>query len=149
MASVTFRVGVIVERRPATSQWAEYSWRVAQVLVDSPDIPAGTVLREEGGIRSVFVGNTELELHSIESVNYRDNLNSGQPNLWIVLKAGQGCTEIDLLAVLADPAEGEAMSEAGDLIVEMVPMPAPLAAEAARFVAEHYVEQRFIKRIRE
>ncbi|MFC5068694.1 DUF3305 domain-containing protein [Flaviflagellibacter deserti] len=149
MASVAFKVGVIVERHPAVTQWADYSWRVSQVLVEPPEIPIGTVLKNEAGVLSLFAGYAEVEFHSVESGNYRDNLASGQPSLWVVLEAGETPGEIDLVAVLADPAEGEAMTEAGDLIVEAVPMPASLAAELVIFVAQHHVEQVFVKRIRD
>lgn len=149
MASKAFRVGVVVERRPAATQWADYSWRVSEVLNDPPEIPAGTVLRDEAGVLSLFAGQAELEFHSVETGNYRDNLASGRPILWVILQAGATPASLDLVAVHADPAEGEAMTEAGDLIVEAAPMPASLAAELATFVAQHHVEQVFVKRIRD
>ena len=46
----------------------------------------------------------------------------------------------------ADPAEGEAMTEAGVNLVEAVPMPEPMQEMIAAFVAEHHVEQAFVKR---
>jgi len=55
----------------------------------------------------------------------------------------------ELLAVTADPAEGEAFTDAGNNLVETVPMPANVLAAVARFVAEHHVERPFVKRLRQ
>ena len=54
-----------------------------------------------------------------------------------------------LPSVTADPAEGEAMTETGEQIVESVPMPKPMQDAIAAFVAEHHVEQAFVKRKRD
>ncbi len=49
----------------------------------------------------------------------------------------------------ADPAEGEAFTDAGGNLVEAVPMPASIAEIVERFVAEHRVERPFVKRRRD
>ena len=49
----------------------------------------------------------------------------------------------------ADPAEGEAMTEAGNDLVETVPMPKAIQEAVANFVAEHHVERTFTKRKRD
>jgi hypothetical protein len=51
--------------------------------------------------------------------------------------------------VTADPAEGEAMTEAGNNIVESIAMPDAIREQVAAFVAEHHVEQVFVKRQRD
>ena len=43
----------------------------------------------------------------------------------------------------------EAMTEAGNNIVEPVPMPQPIAELVAAFVGEHHVERQFFKRKRD
>jgi hypothetical protein len=55
----------------------------------------------------------------------------------------------DLLFVTADPAEGEALTGAGNDLVEPVPMPAPIIEILKSFIAEHPVQQSFFKRQRE
>ncbi len=47
--SLRLPVGVVVERRPATSPWADWVWKPAAVLLDLPEVPPWTLLREEGG----------------------------------------------------------------------------------------------------
>jgi hypothetical protein len=54
-----------------------------------------------------------------------------------------------LFAVTADPAEGESFTQAGDDIVEVLTMPASVRAAVEAFVAEHHVEQPFVKRKRD
>ena len=54
-----------------------------------------------------------------------------------------------LLTVTADPAEGEAMTEAGNDLVETVPMPRAIQEAVAAFVSEHHVEREFSKRKRD
>jgi len=51
--------------------------------------------------------------------------------------------------VTADPAEGEAMTETGVNVVESVAMPKPIQESIVTFVAEHHVEQEFVKRKRD
>jgi hypothetical protein len=51
--------------------------------------------------------------------------------------------------VTADPAEGEAWTEAGSDLVDVVPMPEPVHAAIDAFIAEHHVEQPFHKRERD
>ena len=54
-----------------------------------------------------------------------------------------------LLAVTADPAEAEALTDAGSDLVEPVPMPAAIAEAINDFIARHHVERPFFKRRRE
>jgi hypothetical protein len=55
----------------------------------------------------------------------------------------------ELLTVTADPAEGEAFTDAGSNLVEAVPMPPEIADIVGRFVATHHVERPFVKRQRD
>jgi hypothetical protein len=51
--------------------------------------------------------------------------------------------------VTADPAEGEAFTDAGNDLVETVPMPPAIIGSIGDFIAEHHVERPFVKRRRE
>ena len=55
----------------------------------------------------------------------------------------------EIFAVTADPAEGEAFTEAGSDLVDVVPMPQSVRAVIDGFVAEHHVERPFHKRKRD
>ena len=81
--------------------------------------------------------------------NYRDNLASGAPALWVVLRESGTEPPYQVYLVTADPAEGEAMTETGSDLVETVPMPDAIRDRLAAFVAEHHVEHAFVKRKRD
>jgi hypothetical protein len=84
-----------------------------------------------------------------ETENYRGNLMSGAPLLWVVLRPSEAKMPYALLLVTADPAEGEAMTEAGNDLVDTVPMPEAIQQAVADFVAEHHVDRAFSKRQRD
>jgi hypothetical protein len=148
-ALVSIPVGVVVERHKAASLWLDFVWRPVSVLEGVPSAPSWTVLREEGGVTTFYAGPGVIELHRTETANYLSNLRSDAPSLWIVLRPADRDPPYDVLAVTADPAEGEAMTEAGNDLVETVPMPSAIAEVLDAFLLEHHVERPFFKRQRD
>ena len=141
-------VGVVVERRKAISAWVDFLWRPVSVFVGSPSAAPWTPLAAEAETTLFFAGEAVIELHRTETINYRDNLASGAPALWVALQPVASERPYEILAVTADPAEGEALTDAGNNLVEAVPMPPEIAEVVVRFVAEHHVERPFLKRQR-
>ena len=142
-------VGVVVERSKGMSEWAPFLWRPVSVLTGVPDTPAWTKLSEDGERVRFYAGAADIELHRTETPYYRDNLASGAPLLWVALRPTDGEPPYKLLAVTADPAEGESFTQAGDDLIDTVPMPEGIQDALDRFVAEHHVEQPFVKRKRD
>lgn len=142
-------VGLIVERWAPVSQWGSITWRPSQVLTTVPDAAPWTPLGRNPQREQFFAGTAVIELFSTETTNYRDNLLSAAPKLWVVLRPSGDEPPVDVVAVTADPAEGEAFTEAGSDVVDTVDMPAEVAAEVAAFVTEHHVERVFEKRKRD
>lgn len=142
------RVGVVVERRKATSSWVDFLYRPVSVLEGVPAAPPWTQIGAEGELTTFYAGDAVIELHRTETANYRENLASGAPRLWVILRPGSGEVGLDLLFVTADPAEGEALTGAGNDLVESVPMPDYIRQIVDDFIAEHHVEQAFFKRER-
>jgi hypothetical protein len=70
-----------------------------------------------------YVGAAAIELYRTETDHYRSNLDSGAPSVWIALRPTGAEPPYALFAVTADPAEGESFTQAGDDLVEAVPMP--------------------------
>lgn len=145
----TISVGVLVERSKSASQWADFHWRPAGVLTGVPDVPAWTKLSDNGERAMFYAGAAQIELYRTETANYRDNLRLETPLVWIILRPVEGDPPYELASVTADPAEGEAMTETGTNLVEAVVMPKPMQEAIAAFVAEHHVEQVFVKRKRD
>ena len=141
-------VGVVVERRKAKSAWADVLWRPVSVFAGTPAAAPWTPLGADDGVTLFYAGEAVIELHRTETTNYRDNLASGTPSLWVNMRPTASEPPYELLAVTADPAEGEAFTDAGSNLVEAVPMPPDIADVVDRFVAEHHVERPFVKRQR-
>jgi hypothetical protein len=142
-------VGVVVARRKAASQWIDFTWAPVSVLHGVPDTEPWTVLHSEGDTTTFYAGRAEIALHRSDTGLYRDNLATGAPSLWVVLRPTETDPPYELFGVTADPSEGEAMTEAGNNIVESVSMPPSIQEIVAAFIAEHHVERQFFKRKRE
>jgi uncharacterized protein DUF3305 len=142
-------VGVVVERRKAQSPWIDFTWKPVAVLAGLPDAAPWTRLSEDGDGATFYAGTAEVELHRTETGNYRDNLGSGAPKLWVALRPTGVDPPYEIFAVTADPSEGEAWTESGSDLVDVVPMPDALRATVDAFVTEHHVERPFYKRKRD
>jgi hypothetical protein len=147
-ALVHIPVGVIVERRKARSPWIDFLWRPVSVLVGTPAATPWTALNETPDATLFYAGAAEIELHRTETTYYRDNLTSNAPSLWVALRPVASEPPFEILTVTADPAEGEALTDAGNNVVEAVPMPAEIGETIRQFLAEHHVEKPFVKRRR-
>jgi len=88
-------------------------------------------------------------MHRTETASYRDNLATGSPALWVVLRETGAEPPYALYLVTADPAEGEALTGAGNDLVATVPMPDSIKEAVSSFITEHHVERSFIKRQRD
>jgi hypothetical protein len=141
-------VGVVVERRRADSPWIDFVWRGTGVLPGEPEMRPWTIIQEQEGTTLFYAGGTTVDLYRSETARYRDNLGSGAPSVWIVLTPSESAWPYAVSAVTADPAEGEAFTEAGANLVEVVPMPKVLHQAIEDFIGEHHVEAEFVKRER-
>lgn len=145
----TLTVGVVVERRRGVTPWSNFIWRPVAVLVGEPEAEAWSKLGDDGTRTTFYAGTAKIELHRSEADNYRGNLERENPSLWVALRPTGAEPPYELFAVTADPAEGEALTEAGDDLIEAVPMPAAVKDVVAAFVSEHHVGHTFVKRKRD
>ncbi len=146
MSSARLSVGVVVERYKGRSPWADFIWRPISALAGETTAAPWSVLADDGETTTFYAGSAIIDLHKTETANYRNNLATGSPMLWVVLRQTEGDPPYRVFTVTADPAEGEAMTEAGSDLVEQVPMPEPVRAALEAFIAEHHVERPFHKR---
>jgi hypothetical protein len=147
--SLLLPVGVLVERRPAASRWADHVWRAVEVLEDAPEVPDWTVLREEAGRTLFFAGRAEVALHPTDTANYKHNLEAERPLVWVVLRPGETPAGLLLQAVTVDPGEAHVHADVGNDLVESLAMPSGLRATTEAFVARHHKERGFWKRRRD
>lgn len=145
----TIPIGVLVERSKSMNQWSEFYWRAVGVLAGQPETVAWTKLSDDGERATYYAGTADIELYRTETTYYRSNLESGAPALWVALRAADGDPPFTVSAVTADPSEGESLTETATDLVEQVPMPESIQQTIADFVAQHHVEQPFVKRKRD
>ena len=79
-------VGVVVDRIKATSPLADYLWRPSAVLPGEPAAAPWTLLAEDYQRACFFAGSTEITLYRSDTGDYRANLATGTPALWVVLR---------------------------------------------------------------
>ena len=147
-AQAKIAVGVVVERRKAQSPWIDFTWQPVTVLSGQPETAPWTLLSQDGERATFYAGAADIELYRTETNNYRDNLASTAPMLWVALRPTSVEPPYENIAVTADPAAGEAWTEAGTDLVDVVPMPQLVRTLIDAFVAEHHVERVFHKRAR-
>jgi hypothetical protein len=142
-------IGLVVERRAASGEWGQVAWAPVTVFVQAPDVAAWTPLGSTASATRFYAGQATVSLYSTETANYIDNLATGEPKLWVVLRAAGDTPPIDVVAVTADPSEGEAFTEPGIDNVNVIDMPPEMAAHIAQFIQAHHVEHVFEKRKRD
>jgi hypothetical protein len=147
--TVRVRVGVVVERRPAVTPWAEHAWQPREVLEDFPDAPPWTALREEAGRTLFLAGAAEVALHPTDTDNYIHTLEQDPPRIWVVLRPVEAAPGLALHCVTVDAGEAQLYAESGSDILEALPMPPGLRLLLERFVAEHHRTREFHKRKRD
>ena len=143
-------VGVVVERQRIDNPWVEARWTVIGVLPGVPDLAPWSVLEQSGDHTRYYAGAGEIALHPTEAENYKDNLDSARPSIYVILRPGGDAPGMRLLSVTVDPGEVDAHSDAaGNDLMEALPLPPHVAAWMQDFVARHYVHRPFYKRQRD
>lgn len=145
-ASIRIPVGVVLERSKASSPWIDFLWKPVAVLPGEPEAAPWTKLKEDTDHATFYAGRVDIEFHSSDTASYRDNLSTGEPVLWVVLRPTDTEPPFEVVCVTADGSEGESYTAAGSDIVEAVPMPDAIRTALDTFVFEHHVERPFYKR---
>lgn len=147
--SIRIPVGVVAERRPGATPWAEHAWLAREVLEDAPALPPWTVLREEAGRTLFFAGIAEVALHPTDTDNYIHNLQQESPRIWVVLRPVAEAPGYRLQTATVDAGEAQLYAESGSDLLESLPIPPGLRAILEAFVAEHHKQREFHKRKRD
>lgn len=147
--SIRLPVAVLAERRPGVTPWAEHAWSVVEVLEEIPPVAPWSVLREDAGRTLYFAGSAEIALYPTDTDNYIHNLQQERPNVWVVLRPTEDAPGFRLHAATVDAGEAHIFTEAGDDLVEALPLPPGLRLVMERFIAEHHRDRSFHKRRRD
>lgn len=147
-ATVTVELGVVVERRKATSPWQDWLWRPVAVVSGLAAAEDWRLLVEGPGWTRWLAGTRTLELHRKETLDYKLALSAEPPQLYVVLRRSDGEPPWRPFLVTASPFEAQAYAEPGEDVVEAVAMPEPVVALVQAFVERHHVDEPFLKRRR-
>jgi hypothetical protein len=142
-------VGIIAERQPVDSPWADHRWRVTEVLPGPAQVEPWTVLADAAEGRRYFAGNAELLLFPLETESLKANIEGPAPAVYVFLRQAAAAPGMVLLGATVDAGEAGAHVDTGSDVVEAVAMPDGIAAWVAAFVAENHVERQSFKRRRE
>lgn len=141
-------VWVVAERRQSGNPWQSEQWTVAAVQSGRPQTEPWTELTRGRGWTRYFLGCTEIQLFRTETENYLFNIEGAFPAIYVILRRG-GANGVELLGATVDPGEIDAHSDAGDDLIEALPLPPDIAARMRAFIAAHHKEQPFLKRRRD
>lgn len=142
-------IGLVLERRELGGEWGGVAWRPITIFADAPEVAPWTPLGGSKAGMRFYAGAFPISVYSTDTANYRDNLSSAAPKLWVVMRREEAEPPVTVLLVTADPAEGEGNTEAGNNIVETIDMPVEIAGAIAAFIAANHVERPVIKRRRD
>ena len=143
-------LGVVIAHEKIDHPWQEYAWRPVSVFLGAPEIADWRELRRDATATHYHAATLPLELHPKEAMGYAANLETGEPLVYVVLRqGGDSGKPIDVGVVTASPYDAEVYGYDSSEIVGTVAMPAPLIELLEAFVAEHHVEEPFVKRQRQ
>jgi hypothetical protein len=139
-----FQIGVVVAKRKLKSIWQDHMFIAHSLLPVPPDTPQGADLGVIGDDTLTYGGAHEIRIFTGETGHYRDNLNSGDPSVWVAVN-NEGVVTV----VAVDPYEGEALVTNNlDDVIERLPMPLNIQEQLIEFYDKHHVEHVFVKRKR-
>jgi hypothetical protein len=149
--NLSIPLGVVIAHEKIDHPWQEYVWRPVSVFLHAPEISRWRELRRGPGFVHYHAATLPLELHRKETLGYQANLAEPTPSVYVVLreKLEGGDEPIAVHLVTASPHEAEAYGLASEEMVGSVAMPEPLIALVEAFMAEHHIEEPFMKRQRQ
>lgn len=140
-------VAVIMEKRPSSHVWIDYSYNAIGVVSSQQ---AGeetmTLIHSENGVERYLLSGLSLRLHEDECESYYHNLMSPQPGCFIVANATEDANEMPtpyLVSLSFD--EVHAYLE-GDEQVYAVEIPPELYKWTEAYILTHYVAIKKTKR---
>lgn len=147
---LSISLGVVIARDRIDHPWQEYAWRPVSVFLSAPAISQWRELRRDAKSVHYHAATLPLELHAKECMGYRANLDTGAPLVYVVLRpTNAGDPPMEVAAITGSPHDAEVYGyDGGNEIVGGVAMPEPLVELMQAFVAEHHVEEPFVKRQR-
>lgn len=147
---VSRQFGVVLQRRPAVSKWADWVWSVAEIVPDAPATGGWREIGRDGDIVRYMNAPFTVTLHYKMVEAYDSNIETGQPAIWAALAENDAADPPwRVIGVTVDPYQAQSWQEAGEGLVERLALPADAVAWMARFLKEIPEAPAFRKRRRD
>ncbi|MCW5584702.1 MAG: DUF3305 domain-containing protein [Chromatiales bacterium] len=141
-----FPVSVILERRPATSQWVDHVWNAVGITVGRhAESAEAQLVRDEAGTSCYLVGGLEVALFADECESYYYNLVSDNPRAFVLAHAIDDNDQPRPFKVSMSFDEAHAYLE-GDDQVYAVDVPPELYRWTEAYVIANYFPEKKRKR---
>ena len=142
-------VAVVMEKRPSSHPWAQYSYDAVGVVVRAAGGTEGSSrIFADDGVEQYLVSGLSLRLYPDECESYYHNLMSPQPGCYVVADQPDDASRMPTpLLVSLSFDEAHAYLE-GDRQVYSVPIPPELYRWSEAYVLTHYVAEKKVKRKR-
>jgi hypothetical protein len=141
MTLMRFPVSVILQRIPLASRWVSERWEPVAVepALDAVTAAGPVQVAGEGAESRWRFGGHAIELHKSEAEGYFLNTSSPEPKVFVMWRpTDDGATPpIRPEVVTVSYNEAARLMDGGER-VDAVPMPVPILAWLAPFVALHY-----------
>jgi hypothetical protein len=136
-------------RSSGVTRWAKWSWKATAVFPGAGEAD-WKLLRSAGDVSEFHAATREMWLYVSDTEAYVHELETDTPSVYVVLRPDPDVepSGLEVVQVTASPYEAQDYCDSGEEVVEKVPMPPAILAEVQAFVAEHHVEEPFVKRRR-
>lgn len=142
--------GVVLERKPSVSRWADWTWKVVAIIPDAPATGGWSELEREGESVRYMIAPFAVTLHYKMVETYDANLESSEPSIWAALEEDSSQDPPwKVRGVTLDPYQAQSWQEAGEGLVEKLPMPPETLAWFAGFLKQVPEAPAFRKRRRD
>lgn len=144
-------VGIVVRRSPGVTRWAKWAWKIVAVIPGAG--PAEwRELRREGEVVDYHAATLTLEIWSSDTEGYLHTLSGQRPGVTVVMQPDtrpEAQMPWRASHVTVSAYEGQDYGDAGEALLEIVPMPEAMIGWLQAFVDAHHVEEAFVKRRRD
>ena len=144
-------LGIVLRKTPGVTRWAKWNWKVVAVLPGAGQ-ECWRELRRDGDAVEYHAATVPLELWRTDTEAYLTELSTRAPSIYVVMRKPveqDAEHELDIVLATVSPYDAQDYADNGEDIVELVPMPEGLIALIQKFIQEHHVEEKFVKRKRD
>ncbi len=145
----TIPVGVVVRKSPGVSRWVKWTWQATGILPGAG--PADwKLLRHDGDVTEYHAATVSLDLYVSDTEAYVHELQARTPSVYVVLRPAENGGEMPwrVALVTCSPYDAQDYCDSSEELVERIPMSEGMIAWVGSFIAQHHVEEPFVKRKR-